>query len=153
MLCHPSFCCFNNINKNFLVFFLIFPSRSKTSAVCACEFGNLLKLKLRLLFHDPELADAVIQMDHRVTHRIHRDKPLIVISAVAALPGLTVGTVDHALMVHLDQPKIFKSRASWYYMSFVPSWQLHRYPQRNQLKLPLLHLDLLRSPEINPVSL
>lgn len=39
---------------------LIFPRRSKTTAVCTCQRINLLKDKLRLLFHDAELADAVI---------------------------------------------------------------------------------------------
>ena len=82
------------------------------------------------MFHDPELTDTVIDMNHGILHGNRRKKPLIVISAV--------GFIDQAAAVRLNDSIIFISAASWDHMGLIPLWKFHGNSQRNQREFPFL---------------
>ena len=97
------------------------------------------------MFHDAELADTVILADLRIAKRIGREKPLIIISAVAL--------VDDTHMIRLDNAEVFVGAASRNHMSFVALRKFHGNSKRHQFKLPCLHLNIFCRPEIDPVGL
>ena len=111
----------------------MFPSRlpgaPMPAPVRVVKMRHLVENNLRLVFHNAELADAVIHMDFRVPDRVNWHEPLIVIAAV--------GGIDHTLMVGLDNAKIFESGTSGHHMRFIAFRQLHAHPQRNQSELSL----------------
>ncbi len=57
----------------------------RSAAIFIVKLLRLLKYDLRLMLHDAELADAVIDMDHCITQRICRKMPLIIVPAVALI--------------------------------------------------------------------
>ena len=97
----------------------------------------------RLMFHNAELADPVIDMDHRVSHCDHRHAPHVIISAVRPIHNPTVVCLNHT--------KIFVGAAARYNMRLISLRQFHGYPQRDQCKLSLLQADLLGCSQIDPV--
>ena len=79
---------------------LLFPGTSVSAPVLVIQMRHLVKDDLRLIFHNAELADPVVYMDLGISERVGRPKPLVVVPAVR--------TVDHTLMVGLDDPVIFE---------------------------------------------
>ena len=100
--------------------FLLLPRRAKPSPVLPLQMLHYLKIYLWLIFHYPELADAVIYMDYGIPHGYHRNHPHIIIP--------TVGAVNDATMVCLDDTKVFIGAAPGDNMCFVSGRQLHGHP-------------------------
>ena len=124
---------------------LLFSSASESAAVFVAEALHLVKRDLRLIFKNAELADAVIDVNHRVAHRIDRHPPHIVIPAV--------GAIDNAAAVRLDDSVIFESGASRYHMRLIALRKLHGNAEWNQTELPRFQCHFLRRPKIDPVRL
>ena len=55
------------------------------AAVCIIQMLNLAERYPWLMLHDAELADAVVLVDDRITHRISGHEPLVPIAAVALI--------------------------------------------------------------------
>lgn len=63
-----------------------------------------VKMNLWLILHDAELTNPVIYMDFRIPDRIYRHKPLVIVP--------TVGTINHTLMIRLNDSKILERGTS-----------------------------------------
>lgn len=109
------------------------------------QVGDFLKQEFRLIFHNTELTDSVIDMDLRIPQGIYRHKPLVVVAAV--------GAVDYSLMIRLNNPEILKGRTSWYYMSLIALRKFHGNTQGNQPEFSLFQADILCGTQIDPVGL
>ncbi len=77
---------------------LRFPGTAMPAPVLIAQAGNFFKAKLRLVLHNPELADPIIDADMRIAQGIRRHKPLVVIA--------TIRTIHHALMISLNNPEV-----------------------------------------------
>ena len=133
----------NECIRNLIYAVLIRPCAPMPSPVRMAQKRRLLKVERRLMLHNPELADAVIYMDHRIPQGIRRKKPLILIPAVAL--------VNDPHMVCLYDPEIFKRTAPGDHMGLIPGRKLHGHAQGNQGKFTLFKRNLLRRPQIDPV--
>ena len=90
---------------------LLFAGTSVPASVRMPKRRYLVKYKLRLVLHNAELADPVVDMDLCISDGIDRHKPLVIIPAVRA--------VDDPLVVRLDDAEVFKRRASRNDMRFI----------------------------------
>ena len=79
---------------------LLFPCTTVSTPIIIVQMFHLFKHDLRLILHDPELADPVIARNMGIPHGKGRHKPLVVIPAI--------GAVDDALMIGLDYAEILK---------------------------------------------
>ena len=64
------------------------------------QLAGFLKVDDWLMFHDPKLADAVIDVDLGIPHGENRHVPLVIVAAV--------GFVDDAHVVGLDDAEILE---------------------------------------------
>ena len=71
----------------------------------------LLKYQLRLMLHNPELTDPVIDVNPCIPHGEDRHKPLVVVTAV--------GLVNDTHMIRLNHAEIFIGAAAGYHMGLV----------------------------------
>ena len=90
------------------------------------------------MFDDPELAYAVIDMDHSIPYCIHRHPDHIVIPAV--------GLIDHPDGIGLDQTVVFKKGGTCSGDHLVAFGKLHRDSQVDQRKITGSKMILLCSP-------
>ena len=95
------------------------------------------------MFHDTELADAVVDLNLGVAQCVGRHVPPVV------RPG--VGLVYDAHMVDLNDAKVLVGRAARYDVSLIAIWKLHRHAERDQVKFPLFHYNVLCGSQVNPV--
>ena len=79
---------------------LLFPCTTVSTPIIIVQMFHLFKHDLRLILHDPELADPVIDLNPGIPQSIDRHKPLVIVSAIR--------TVDHTLMIRLDYAEILK---------------------------------------------
>ena len=106
---------------------LLLPRASMPAPVRIIKTFHLIKRKFRLILHNAELTDSVVNMNLRIAHRINRHKPLVIVP--------TVRTVDDSLMIGLDDAEILEGGASGHHMCLITLRQFHPHPQRNQFKL------------------
>ena len=95
--------------------------------------------------HDPELADTVIDMDHRVPQGIGGKIPLIMVPAVAL--------VDDSHGVGLDHTEIFEGGTPGHHVSLISGGKLHGHTQGDGAVLSCLQLHILCRAQIDPVRL
>lgn len=98
----------------------LFPGTAMSATVGIAQIFYFIKDNFRLVLHNAELTDSVIYMYLRVTHRIDRHKPLVVVSIVRA--------VNHTLVVRLDNAEILESGAAGDNMRLIPYGKLHGNP-------------------------
>ena len=78
---------------------------------------SLLKMDDRLVLHDTELTDAVIDVNLGVTHGENRHVPLVIVAAV--------GFVDDTHVIGLDDAKILECGTSGHHMGLITRRKLH----------------------------
>ena len=97
------------------------------------------------MFHDTELADAVVYLNLGVAQCVGRHVPPVV------RPG--VGLVYDAHMVDLNDAKVLVGRAARYDVSLIAIWKLHRHAERGSGEIPPFHYNVLCGSQVNPVRL
>lgn len=122
---------------------LLLSGTAMSAPVRIAKAFHLIKEKFRLVLHNAELADSVIDMNLCIAHRIDRHKPLVIVSAV--------GTVDNALMIGLNNAKILKRGTARHDMRFIAFRKFHRHTERNQFELAFLQRDFFCGTQIDPV--
>ena len=75
--------------------FLYDAGASEAAAICSLEVFDLLEHDLRLVLHDPELADAVSDVDLGITHGQRGKTPDVVVSAIRTVYDTHVVRLDH----------------------------------------------------------
>ena len=111
---------------------------SETTPVFVGKMVGFLEGNRRLVLHDTELADTVINMNLRIPYGKCRHKPLIVIAAV--------GFINDAHVIGLNDAEILKRGASGNHVCLIAFGKLHGNAQRNQSKFSFLQGDFTCSP-------
>ena len=75
---------------SYLHIVLLLSCTSKASSVLSGQLVHLVKLNLRLIFHNTELTDPVIYMNLGVPHSDHWHSPHIIVTAVRAIDNAAV---------------------------------------------------------------
>lgn len=78
---------------------------------------HLAELDLRLMLHDPELADTIVCEDGRFSQGNSGEVPLVVVT--------TIALVNQSHAVCLNDPKVFEGRTARNHMGFITGRELH----------------------------
>ena len=95
------------------------------------------------MFHDTELADAVVDLNLGVAKCVGRHVPPVVRTGV--------GLVYDTHMVNLNDAEVLVGRAARYDMSLIALRELHRHTERDQAKFPFFHYNVLCRSQVDPV--
>ena len=117
---------------------------AEASAIQAGKRLLLHEADGRLMCHDPELADTVIEVDLRIACGICGEVPLIVVPAVAL--------VNNADVVGLDESEILEGGAAGSDERLIALRELHGDAEGDQTELARLHPDIFSGTEIDPVG-
>ena len=128
---------------SYLHIVLLLSCTSKASSVLSGQLVHLVKLNLRLIFHNTELTDPVIFVDFGITQRIRRHIPPVVRTGICL--------IYDSHMVCLDDTEIFVRRTARHDVCLISLRQLHSHTEWNQAELIFFQNNILCRTQVDPV--